>query len=183
MFFCHTFTWISHGCTCVPRPEPPSHLSPHPIPRVHPSVPALSTLSHALNLDWWSVSHMIIYTFQCFIYAVFVTFDSCVLHLCFPPAPKCQGFYSCCICRIWNLLNEWLTVKSIECIYSGSFISQKCFEHSLLTSLMYMSTIIIFMPFLGMCLTLSCLPDFDCAVPVTCTAVYLPLYRNRFLII
>ena len=31
-WFCHTLTWISHGCTCVPHPEPPSHLPPHPIP-------------------------------------------------------------------------------------------------------------------------------------------------------
>ena len=30
--FCHTLTWISHGCTCVPYPEPPSYLPPHPIP-------------------------------------------------------------------------------------------------------------------------------------------------------
>ena len=57
--FCHTFTWISHGCTCVPHPDPPSHLPPHPIPQGHPSAPALSTLSHASNLDWWSISHMI----------------------------------------------------------------------------------------------------------------------------
>ena len=29
--FCHTLTWIRHGCICVPHPEPPSHLSPsHP---------------------------------------------------------------------------------------------------------------------------------------------------------
>ena len=40
------------------------HLPPHPIPQGHPSAPALSTLSHASNLDWWSVSHMIIYMFQ-----------------------------------------------------------------------------------------------------------------------
>ena len=26
--FCHTLIWISHGCTCVPHPEPPS--PPHP---------------------------------------------------------------------------------------------------------------------------------------------------------
>ena len=26
--FCHTATWICHGCTCVPHPEPPSHLPP-----------------------------------------------------------------------------------------------------------------------------------------------------------
>ena len=60
--FCHTLTWISHGCTCVPHPEPPSHLPPHPIPQGHPSAPALSALSHALNLDWQSVSHMIMPT-------------------------------------------------------------------------------------------------------------------------
>ena len=45
--FCHTFTWISHGRTCVPHPDPPSHLPPHPIRQVHPSAPALSTLPHA----------------------------------------------------------------------------------------------------------------------------------------
>ena len=44
----------------------PSHLPPHPIPQGHPSAPALSTLSHASNLDWWSVSHIIIYMFQCY---------------------------------------------------------------------------------------------------------------------
>ena len=28
---CHTLTWICHGCTCVPHPEPPpSSFSPHP---------------------------------------------------------------------------------------------------------------------------------------------------------
>ena len=26
-----------HGGTCVPHPEPPSHLPPHPIPLGHPS--------------------------------------------------------------------------------------------------------------------------------------------------
>ena len=30
--FCHILTWISHGCTCVPHPEPYSHLPPHSIP-------------------------------------------------------------------------------------------------------------------------------------------------------
>ena len=46
------------------HPEPLSHLPPHPIPQGHPSAPALSTLSHASNLHWRSVSHMIIYMFQ-----------------------------------------------------------------------------------------------------------------------
>ena len=64
--FCHTLTWISHGCTCVPHPEPPAYLPPYPIPLGHPSVPALSILSHASNLDWRSISHMVIYMFQCY---------------------------------------------------------------------------------------------------------------------
>ena len=50
--FCHTLTRISHGCTCVPHLEPPTHLPPHPIPQGHPSAQVLSALSHASNLDW-----------------------------------------------------------------------------------------------------------------------------------
>ena len=64
-WFCHTWTWICHGCTCVPHLEPPSHLHPHPIPLGHPSAPAPSTLYHASNLDWQFISHVIIYMFQC----------------------------------------------------------------------------------------------------------------------
>ena len=30
--FCHTLTWISHGYTCIPHPDPSSHLPLHPIP-------------------------------------------------------------------------------------------------------------------------------------------------------
>ena len=53
-----------------PLPEPthapfPSSLLPsHPIPQGHRSAPALSSLSHALNQDWQSISHMVIYMFQ-----------------------------------------------------------------------------------------------------------------------
>ena len=44
----------------------PPTSPPHPIPQGHPSAPALSTLSHALNLDWQSILHMVIYVFQCY---------------------------------------------------------------------------------------------------------------------
>ena len=53
-------------CTCVPHSDPPSHLPAHPISQGHPSAPALSTLPHTSNLDWRSISHMLIYTFQCY---------------------------------------------------------------------------------------------------------------------
>ena len=42
----------------------PSHLPPHPIPLGCPRAPALSALFHASNLDWWSISHMVIHMFQ-----------------------------------------------------------------------------------------------------------------------
>ena len=36
MVFCHTLTWISHGFTCVPHPDPPSRVPLHPILSVFP---------------------------------------------------------------------------------------------------------------------------------------------------
>ena len=50
--------------TCSPS-WPPSHLHPHTICLGHPSAPAPSILYPALNLDWWFISYMILYMFQC----------------------------------------------------------------------------------------------------------------------
>ena len=46
--FCHTLTWISHGCTCVHHPEPPSPSHPlgssqgtspeHPVSCIEPGL-------------------------------------------------------------------------------------------------------------------------------------------------
>ena len=47
-----------------PYPDIPSHLPPHSIPLDCPSAPALSALFYASNLDWWSISHMVIYMFN-----------------------------------------------------------------------------------------------------------------------
>ena len=63
-WFCHTSTWIHHGCTRVPNPELPFFLPPHTIPLCHPSAPAPSILYPASNLDWWFISYMILYMFQ-----------------------------------------------------------------------------------------------------------------------
>ena len=35
--FCHTLKWNSQGFTCVPHPNPPSHLPLHPFPLGFPS--------------------------------------------------------------------------------------------------------------------------------------------------
>ena len=62
--FCHTLTWISHGFTCVPPPDPPSHFPSHPSGSSRYTSP--EHLSHASNLGWQSDSHLIIYMFQCY---------------------------------------------------------------------------------------------------------------------
>ena len=64
-WFCHTLTWIHHGCTWVPKHEHPSHLPPHIISLDHPRVPAPSILYPASDINWWFVSYMIVYMFQC----------------------------------------------------------------------------------------------------------------------
>ena len=48
-WFCHMLTWILHGCTWVPNPEPPSHL---PLPIIsldNPCAPAPSILYPVSN--------------------------------------------------------------------------------------------------------------------------------------
>ena len=69
----------------------PSHLPPHPIPQGHPSAPALSTLSHASNLEWWSVSHLIIYMSQCHSLR---SSHPCLL----PQSPKDCSIHLCLFC-------------------------------------------------------------------------------------
>ena len=96
--FCHTFTWISHGCTCVHHPEHPSHLSLHPIPLGHSNAPALSTLSHASDLNWRSISHMIIYMFQCY---SLKSSHPCLL----PQSPKvCSLYLSFFFCLSYSVI-------------------------------------------------------------------------------
>ena len=88
--FCHTLTWISHGCTCFPHPKTPSHLSPHLILLACPSATALSALFHVSNLHWLSISHMVIYMFQCY--------SLKTSHPLLPQSPKVCSLYLCLFC-------------------------------------------------------------------------------------
>ena len=52
--------------TCSPSwTAPPCNLPPRTIHLGYPSAPAPSILYHALNLDWWFISYLILYMFQC----------------------------------------------------------------------------------------------------------------------
>ena len=52
--FCHTLTWISHGFTCVPHPDPPSLLLSFDLPTPL-AVTCLTSPCRHLNL-WSSLS-------------------------------------------------------------------------------------------------------------------------------
>ena len=67
--YCIEFAIYQHESTTgihvfpIPNP-PPSSINPT-IPLGHPSVPAPSIQYRASNLDWWLISYMILYMFQC----------------------------------------------------------------------------------------------------------------------
>ena len=48
------------------HPELPSHLPPYPIPLGCLSASALSAQFQALNVDWSSISHIVVYMFECY---------------------------------------------------------------------------------------------------------------------
>ena len=53
--FCHTLTWISHGFTCVPHPDPRSRLALHPIPLGLPRSPAQRTFQKLLLMVLFTI--------------------------------------------------------------------------------------------------------------------------------
>ena len=98
-------------------------LPPHPIPQGHPSAPAPSTLSHASNLDWWSVSHMIIYMFQCY---SLKSSHPCLL----PQSPKVCSLYLCLFCY---LAYRVIITIFLNSIYICSNILYWCFSFWLIS--------------------------------------------------
>ena len=90
VFFAHSHE-SAMGVHVLAILNTPSHLPPHPIPQGHPSAPALSTLSHASNMDWRSVSHTTIYMFQCY------SLKSSHPHF-LPQSPKVCSLHLCLFC-------------------------------------------------------------------------------------
>ena len=59
--FCHTLTWISHGCTCVPHPEPSSL----PIPSLW-VVPVHQPQASSIVHQTWTGDSFHIWYYTCF---------------------------------------------------------------------------------------------------------------------
>ena len=93
-----------------PNSEPLFHFRPHPIPQGHPSAPALSTLSHASNLDWQFISHMVIYMFQCY------PLKSSQLRL-LPQSPKDCSLHLCLFCCLTYRIIITISLNSMYMCY------------------------------------------------------------------
>ena len=106
---------LAMGIHVCPHPEPPSHLLPHPIPLGHPSAPAPSILYHASNLDWWFISHVILYMFQCH--------SPKSSHPCpLPQSPKDCSIHLCLFCcLIYRDLSKFHLYALVS--YIGVFLS------------------------------------------------------------
>ena len=116
-WFCHTSTWIHHGCTRVLHPETPSHLPRHTIPLGHPSAPALSILYHALSLDWQFVSHMLLYMLN----AILPNHPTLTL------SHRVQKSFVY-ICVSFAVLHTWLSLPSFYIPYICVSILYWCFS-------------------------------------------------------
>ena len=79
----------------------PHRLPPHPI-----HLGYTSALFNALNLDWLSVSHMVIYMFQCY------SLKSSHLHL-LPQSPKVCFLYLCLVCCLASRVIITIFLNSI----------------------------------------------------------------------
>ena len=69
----------------------PPHLPPHIISLDHPRAPAPSILYPVSNIDWWFISYMIVYMFQCH-----SPKSSHPLPL--PQSPKVRSIHLCLFC-------------------------------------------------------------------------------------
>ena len=105
-WFCHISTWICHRYTYVLHPEPFSLLPPHTIPLGCPSAPAPSIQYRASNLDWWLVSYMILYMFQCHS-------PKSSHSLPLPQSPKDCSIHQCLFCCLVHRVIVTIFLNSI----------------------------------------------------------------------
>ena len=104
------------GYTCSPHSEPLSHLRPCPTPLDSSRELSLGALLHVSVLLWWSISHMVIYMFQCYSLKsshprlLPLSPKVCSLHLCLLCCPACRiagtiflNFIYMCVVVVYSL--------------------------------------------------------------------------------
>ena len=126
-WFCHISTWIRHMYTHVPHPESSSLLPPRTIPLSRPSAPAPNIQYYASILDWWLISYMILYMFQCH-----SPKSSHPLPL--PQSPKDCSIHQCLL--ISFRMDSWISLQSKEIsrVFSNTTVQKHQFFDSQLSS-------------------------------------------------
>ena len=127
--FCHTLKWDSHGFTCVPHPDPPSHLPPHPL--FWYSFPMILKYFRARVEETWVAlpcefefelfPHKIFFpthSIQFFLSWFFGWLISLFLHLAF--LCRCHSSWS------FSGLAWWLNSVQIQEINDGESVSLLC---------------------------------------------------------
>jgi len=112
-WFCHISKWIRHRHTHVPHPEHSSLLLPHTIPLGCPSAPAPCIQYRASNLDWWLVSYMILYIFQCHS-------PKSSHPLALPQSPKDCSIHQCLFCCLIYRVIVTIFLNSICMTWSST---------------------------------------------------------------
>ena len=104
-------------------PDPPSLLPPHPIPLGCPSAPAFSALFHASNLDWSSISHMVIYMLECY------SLKSSHPRL-LPQSPKVCFLHLCLFCCLayWVIITIFLNSMKVKAKVTQSCLTLRPHE-------------------------------------------------------
>ena len=110
----------------------PRHLSPHIISLGHPSALAPSILYPISNLDWWFVSYMIAYMFQCH-----SPKSSCSRPL--PQSPKDRSIHLCLFCCLTYRVIVTIFLNSIYMHYYTVlvFFFLACFISNLMPPLIW----------------------------------------------
>ena len=98
-----------HVCPAILNPS--TTYLPIPSLRDCPRAPALSALIHALNLHWSSVSHMVIYMFQCY------SLKSSHPRL-LPQSPKVCSLHLCLFCCLAYRVVFTIILNTIYMHYS-----------------------------------------------------------------
>ena len=131
--------------TCSPS-WTPLHLFPYPIPQSCPRETVLSALFHTSNLDWWSLSHMVIYMFQC------CSLKSSHPRL-LPQNPKVCSLYLClfyCLTCRFSLIQSSPPITLFVVILSKAHLS----SHSRMSGSRCLISSVLFSSVAQSCLTL-----------------------------
>ena len=160
--FCHTLKWNSHGFTCVPHPDPPSHLTIvrslfklmpiesmtpsnhlilcHPLllPSILPSIRIFSSES-ALHIRWYVAkpTGRFAFTQLHFIFQIWINANS--IKICIsgssemPSLNSILGLHHFLFCTLWSLVPKMHSILLFLLETVWITLQDPCLDETFLT--------------------------------------------------